>query len=502
MASIDPNRDRKVIPRWRPFHTTVNLGQMDSEKTPRETKPGEDFLYSKLQEWRARRTAIHASDLVGSAIVLGREKEVEDAAEYLVKMGSDISQWAKELAGVVFSSRQREEDKLETPPRTRKSDLGEQIRKLRSLLRSEPRDAVLWVDLARVYCALGLSSKAEKCMEVGLGLAPDNRFVLRCASRFWIHLDNPEKAHDIIVRSNRTKHDPWLLSAEIATGGAAGRNSRLLRSALRILAAREVAPAHLSELASAVATVELGTGLNKKVRKLFDLSLEEPTENSIAQAEWVSRRENSMAFDTRLVQRPDVHEAAARISFKDGEWKTAAEKCRFWHFDQPFSSRPAIFGSFISATALEDYVLSKDFAEAGLLGNPSDPTLRNNLAFALINLGNTDLGERELSKIDEGAATSEDRVVIKATRGLLKFRTGRPEVGRKLYLEARDEAKKGKNLVLLKRLMAFHCLEEIVQVDRSGMAFVAEALDALSDESDPTFGLLRNRLMRAARKIP
>ena len=444
MASFDPKRDRKVIPRWRPFHTTVNLGEMDSVRSPTKRAPGEDFLYSKLQDWRAQRTAIHASDLVGSAIILGRVNEVEDAAEYLAQEESGSSRWAKELASIALSSGQQDDVKLTIPPRIRASDLWAQVGKLRSLLRSEPRDAVLWVDMARAYSALGMSSKAEKCMAVGVGLAPDNRFVLRSASRFWIHLGKLDKAHDIIVRSERTKSDPWLLSAEIATGGAAGRSSRFLRSARRILVAREVAPAHLSELASAVATVELGTGMSKRVRRLFDLSLEEPTENSIAQAEWVSRKESGLAFDTKLVQRPDVYEAAAWTSFKEGKWKDAADKCRLWHFDQPFSSRPGIFGSYISATALEDYGLSKDFAEAGLLGNPGDLTLRNNLAFALINLGCTDEAERELERIHEGAGATEDRIVVKATRGLLEFRTGQLELGRKIVLGGKRRGEKGK----------------------------------------------------------
>ena len=153
--------------------------------------------------------------------------------------------------------------------------------------------------------------------------------------------------------------------------------------------------------------------------------------------------------------------------------------------------------------ALSDIIpnLSKDFAEAGLLGNPSDLTLRNNLAFALINLGNTDLAERELSKIHESAATTDDKIVIKATRGLLQFRTGRSDAGRKLYMEARSEAQREGKTTLLQRLLAFHCLEEIQHVDSTGVPFLAEAIGALSDESDPTSSLLRDRLANAARKI-
>ena len=357
MASLDPDRDRKVIPRWRPFHTTLGLGQMDSVKPAKRRMTGEDLLHSKFVDWHAERTGIHASDLVGSAIVLGRGAEVGEAAEYLQRRESDGSRWAKELAGIALGSRQLERTELAIPPRTRASELKKEVKKLRHLLRSEARDAFLWVDLARVYAALGLSSKAERCMEVALGLAPDNRFVLRCASRFWIHRDNPEKGHDIITRSNRTRFDPWLLAAEIAAGDAAGRSSRFMRPARRLLVTRDIAPAHLSELASAVATVELGTGSNKRGRKLLELSLEDPTENSIAQAEWISRREVSITLDSRLVQRPDVYEAAAWSCFKKGDWKAATEKCRLWHFDQPFSSRPGVLGSYIAAIALENYNL-------------------------------------------------------------------------------------------------------------------------------------------------
>lgn len=44
-----------------------------------------------------------------------------------------------------------------------------------------------------------------------------------------------------------------------------------------------------TELTSAIATLELENGKHRSSKKLFNLSLDCPNENSLAQAQWVSR---------------------------------------------------------------------------------------------------------------------------------------------------------------------------------------------------------------------
>ena len=188
------------------------------------------------------------------------------------------------------------------PQRKEPSALQAQVRAFRQLLRIEPRDPVTWVDLSRVYAVLGLHDQAARSMNIALHLAGDNRFVLRSASRLWIHMGDADRAHEIIARAERTPNDPWLLAAEIATGSAAGKTPRFTKAATRCLADTRFGLTHLSELASAVATLQLSAGRIKKMRSLFAMSLYNPTENSVAQAAWASRQIPAVRFDDRYLE--------------------------------------------------------------------------------------------------------------------------------------------------------------------------------------------------------
>ena len=55
-------------------------------------------------------------------------------------------------------------------------------------------------------------------------------------------------------------------------------------------------PLQVSELASAVGTAELkANGPLRQIRTMFAASLEDPTANSIAQAEWAYRNDDEIA---------------------------------------------------------------------------------------------------------------------------------------------------------------------------------------------------------------
>ena len=210
-------------------------------------------------------------------------------------------------------------------------------------------------------------------MTVALQLGGNNRFILRSAGRLWISQDDPERAHSVFTKSDRTRHDPWLLAAQIAIGSIARRQPRLVKDAQRMLTGSRFLPSQLSELASAVATLELDYGGVKKSKKLFRQSLEDPTENSIAQAAWASRHHKGIDFDHEFLNLPNTFEAKSWTFYQEGEWKRAIENCKLWLFDQPFSTRPSVHGSFLAAVALEDYDMSEYFAKQGLLATHQTP---------------------------------------------------------------------------------------------------------------------------------
>ena len=467
---------------------SVTLPQAHQQVTP-------DFLAPKTMDWLEHQTIGHAADLVGTALSTGREKEVSEAARFLLRNDLNVSPWARELAE--HALRTPEENEIVSHPEAlEEKTLQKRIGVLRNLLRAEPKDPISWVELSRAYAILGLGEQAKQSMIVAVQLAMNNRFVLRSASRLWIYLDDIEKAHDLIVRADRTPHDPWLLAAEIAIGSVAGRKPRFVKTARRMLTERRFLPIHISELASAVATLELSSGSVRRSRQLFELSLKSPTENSIAQAAWASRHNSIIHLKEEYLDRPNTFEARYWSFYSQGQWEKAINECKLWHFDQPFSSRPSTQGSYVAGTALEDYSLNKQFAEQGLIANPSDFTLWNNLAFALINLGNIQRGREALSRASRLQISDEDRVVLQATQGLLAFRTGDVAVGRQLYLDARSNARKMQDNRLFALASAYHAIEEVSHGISDRSSVLSAVIRILQRETDPIFRALEIRLSK------
>ncbi len=192
--------------------------------------------------------------------------ECIEAARFLLQDDISSSLWMRRLARRALRTPGSADEHQVFPNKQEQSGLQSQIRILRQLLRVEPLDAIIWADLSRTYAILGLNDQAERCMTVALQLAKDNRFILRSAGRLWIHLGDTEKAHDIIIKANSTRYDPWLLAAEVAIADLAGKKPRYVKSGRRLLSDGHVSVAHMSELASALATLEISHGNIKHSR--------------------------------------------------------------------------------------------------------------------------------------------------------------------------------------------------------------------------------------------
>ncbi|MCY4428143.1 MAG: tetratricopeptide repeat protein [Halieaceae bacterium] len=502
MTGFGKDRDRKVIPRWRTFSETLKFKELDALATPQTSKhifSDSDFLTSKVKEWEKHQTVGHASDLVGAALTLGRQTEVSEAAKFLLRSCSKVPPWAKELAERALRPADNTVSILD-PPNVESSNLYAQVRSLRELVRAESRDPITWVELSRAYTTLGQNEKADRTMGVALQLATNNRFVLRSAGRLWVHMEDPEKAHDAIVRSERTPYDPWLLAAEIAIGSICNRRSKYIKTARRMLSDKRFSNYNISELASAVATLEKDYGNKRKSERLFRLSLEDPTENSIAQASWAARHDKAIRIDNKqFLEYSYTFEARSWSLYHDNQWEQVITECRKWQFDQPFSSWPGILGSYVAAVALEDYETSLQFARRGVMANRLDFTLLNNMAFALGNLGRLDEARKELSKARGLASSSEDEVVLQATRGLLAFRGGDIEEGRRFYEAAIRTSARIKDRRLFALAYFFYALQEhsYSGLENHSESVVSKSLQALNGMSDPISNALKNKLTQA-----
>lgn len=473
-------RDRNIIPRWRDFRTTIAIGELTpAGAPPSEALPGGDFLAEKITAWRDNRTASFASELVGAAFFLGRQAEAEEAAKFLLSNGVDAPGPARALAGRLLRLIGGSVPAA-APPEAKpviKEQVYGRIHRLRRRLREDPRNAILLVDLAREYTLLGLEEKALNAMGLALKLSPTNRFVLRAAARMYVHYDREDLARRILLRADSTPHDPWLIAAEAAVASKMGRSPEFVRAARRMLEDASFSPAQVSELAGAMGTLEFINGRTQAARKLFRKSLITPTDNSVAQAEWAARHQVGIEVSPTELLAPRVYEARAWDYHTRHRWRETVEESWRWLHDQPFSETPALFGSFVAGSVLDDHMESERIVRVSMLANPTETSLINNLAFSLAMQGRIAEAELELAKVRlEEVADHRNKITLAATTGLIRFRRGDAERGRELYLSAYENAKGPEN-VRYRAAAAFHLAREEMLAGTTEMQRAMERAD-------------------------
>lgn len=452
--------NRNVVPRWRTFRDTLALGELGSgSDTPLELRvPTEDWLAERKHAWEHHRTVWHAADLLSAGVGLRRVSEVQDAALFLAshkQAPSPARDLARKVLGrsprVTYSGDMRED--LE--------EIQDQIHSRRVQLSDDPRNAILWVDLALFYTVQGLRKQAARAMAIATSLNHSNRFIVRSAARFYLHTDDAERAHDLLRRAPAVRRDPWLMSAEIAVALAARRSPRLVDAGRKCLDDAALRPGDTSELASALATVEHVNGKDRIAKKLFRYALDSPNENSLAQVEWASERITGLSVNVSEFNVPCNFEAKALEYFSHGEWDAAYENARRWLTDQPFAASPAILSSYIASSILERHDESVEILERSLQSNPNNATVVNNLAFAYASLGQTDAAQRALHLVNVEKLEADDKLAIIATQGLIDYRNGFIDIGRERYKEAMEIAAASGNKRKFVEAMIFMAREEI-----------------------------------------
>jgi tetratricopeptide (TPR) repeat protein len=179
---------------------------------------------------------------------------------------------------------------------------------------------------------------------------------------------------------------------------------------------------------------------------MFELSLERPTENSLAQAGWASREHEGVSERPRLGHRNDVHEARAWESFVAGDFEKTLRHAESWFLDQPFSARPAQLISWIDSALLDDHKHAIELLSESLRANPSDAIILNNTAFACENIGRLAEARKRTDRAGRATKTGDETLFVKATCGLIAFRQHNAILGRKLYLEVIDAARSGPSI--------------------------------------------------------
>ncbi len=493
------DRERQVIPKWRSFKVT--LGHHDlAPLATRETSQFDQSLLAKLHsDWLAMPTPSVAADFVSVAYSLDIWGIADEAAGLLIRHGDSLPV-AKAVAERYLMKGGPGFHVSASPPQETKADIYRRISVARRQLAEYPTNPVLWTNLALYYTILGLPIKADRSIRIALSLAPANRFVLRSAARFYLHHNRGPLAHRLLTQSPLVHTDPWIMAAEIAVAAANSRTSDRIKAARRRLEAEQFTPFHSSELASAIGTLELKDGNRKVGRRLLRQSLESPSENSIAQASWLVRQTHLQPESLGGVDTARSAEANAWRTYANAEWTSSLSHAEGWLNDQPFSSRPAILASYIATLVLEDHAYSEAITRRGLVSNPDDFTLLNNLSFALIQQGQVDQAKVVLQSIQTGALSPESRITYDATWGLLYLRTGSAERGRRLYGAAIAAADRlGSERGATARIML--ASEELRLDSPNVRQLVGEALTAARSTADPSIALLASKLERESAKV-
>jgi len=460
------DRDRHIFPRWRSFAATSELGELaqPAVEIKNDTSELDISLAKGIAGWEGSSSLWRGLDLLGTAVVAGRLEEFS-ALVAEIKSNPLTPKITREFLERTHGDKSVQ---LQLPGCDAISWQASrhEIRAHRLHLASAPRDPIEWMELARSYTIAGLNDKAAKAVLAALQLAPDNRFVLRSAARFFIHIGEKDIAHGLMSRSRLITHDPWIMASEIAIADSMGKTSRISKIAREKMEA-DVAPSELTELASALGSVEADGGNHRIARRFLRRALDGANENSIAQIRWLNRSrlnrsDSEDAVDVSRANPPLLHEANAWAAFHKGEFDIARKESLCWLRDQPFASAPAVLNSYIASALFLDFEAGKETALESLRSNPDDPMLVNNLAVCLMEIGDLAAAETYLSRLSVEGRSGVMEATYKATYGMLEFRKGNIEEGRRLYQEAIEKAKNSSDKGTAARA-AFHlAFEELV----------------------------------------
>lgn len=504
MATLVNDPERRTVPRWRPWRDAVTLGDSDVTRRIRtiETPNVIELMKTKFA-WENNHSVPFAADFMGAAFALGKGSLARNAAEYVLTTRSKSSAVVRELAHRIYYENSGTSKAISEPRSLNEDTTRKTIRTIRASLRAHPRNPLAYMDLAREYVGNGQSAKAIRPIEIALELAPNNRFVLRSASRFFLHMQDRVRAHHILRSAARVKVDPWLLAAEIAVAGAAERTSSLLKVGRQLLESNAINSFHTSELASALATLECEAGNIKFGKRLIHQALMAPTENAVAQASWISRRIGDLKMDPHILETPRSYEARAWANMFKGEWQEGVDQAELWLRDESFSSRPAIFASWAASITFTEFQRAANFARQGLKTHPNDFLLLNNLAVALANMGQTEDAEKELQKVSPTDREGEYKATYLATKGLIQFRRGFSAEGRALYLMAVNETRDAKQNSLTVWAMLHHAREEFRCNPELALKITKGALSEITSLEKPQQGMtmqLYERVLREAKE--
>ena len=496
MAFVISEIERRVIPNWRNFGETCYMGELGFHNTsPTHIKPYSIDEY--IESWIDNKNILFASDLIGAAISNDQIKkdEIIGAADFIIKNKDKANNIQIDLANSILSNAEQVQDKVPSESLLDKlssrEELWPKVAFMKLRISKYPYNPILYVETARYYILLGQPEKAKQMMAIALHLAPNNRYVARCAARMWLHLNDIERAHDVLIHNEMLKNDSWLLASEISINMLRGRSSRFIKVAKAMLNSGNYSPFSVTELASTLGTLEYIEGSNKKSRDFFNQSLLKPNDNSLAQAEWaVSKRIPLTIKGKDAIEVKRNYEAMCRYKYQHDLFADALEDAVDWLCDMPFSFEAALAGSNTAYIHLKKYDVAEKILNIGLNAHPNTPTLLNNLAYTLALDGKLDEADAKIEQVErvgKNVIDDEINVCLTATKGLIAFKRKNVDLGRTLYHSAINMARDLNDQELLWNAVLNYLREEFIATGEQPTEEVVNKVKGIQANSDQKY---------------
>ena len=461
--SIVVAKKRVLLPRWRLFRHSKNFDELNQENSRLPTVDERIDHINAVEEWRSNNSIENAVELCASAVVNGCFDDAKESASFILD-AQPQSKSIIAMAKKVLNPDQEFEN-------TELDNLQARIANVRKKTHRSPANPILWTDMALLYSSMGQNDKAERAIKNALILASNNRFVVRCAARFFMHVNKKVEAHHIVKNYRFLKQDPWVLATELAISFKRKRTSKYLKLSKTVIEKNRASEFHSSELASALGLVELSYGSNRKAVRLFRHSLRAPADNSIAQAQWVENEHKlGISLDTDITDKDGAHEAQFYQFYGAGEWRNAMKSADKWADYEPYSTRSFGLMSYVALVCQDDFENCIKHCDQGVKRKTESFIFLNNATVAYAQMGKIQQAEEKFKLIKTRNIKEIEKQVYLATAGMLAFRNNDIDGGRELYEKAiqrirfgKHKNKKGENLARL-----FWAREEIIaKTDRS-----------------------------------
>ena len=508
MALVPEDKERHVIPNWRGFSLTASQRELSAFTLENKRKIDiSEYIY----DWKHNRNISYAGDLIGAAIAnnLPINEDIQDAAVFVLHNVGICSELLQSAAKYVLglntelqSSSRYTNCRMVLDSIIQRPELYKNIAYLKNTIKIYPYNPIPYVEISRFYAILGQNNQAEKYMRIALYLANNNRYVIRSAVRLFTHINKQDEALFILRHSEALKYDPWLLSADISLTTLLGKHQRYIKVGQIMVADQNYSRNSISELSSAIATLEFANGALKNSRKLFDISLYDPTDNSLAQAEWARSKSLDINADKNNIEKvSNNYEANTIASVNQDKYNDALFYSTLWIKDIQYATSPIMYASHIAISLVQDLDISEQILHIGLASNPSDPTLLNNLAYVYALSDKVEKAEQCIIRANSNKSIPEStKLCLSATQGLLEFRKGNPDLGRILYSDVINQTKNA-NYPELNWSAIINYAREEIQINSEYASSAIDAVKQITERAvDKDITMMKQRLLKSLSK--